>query len=198
MIDFWTFQHKHVLTELEKYNIYFPNFEKSCNDIKKNAYMYILSKYIYNLNDDKLRGRRLNGLVFGLTEYNEVPIKTYNDYCNAIKNMNASGISSSEDNMILLHLKVNYNKQNLLPIDFYRFSDLIYYSSIEGNTYELDGVNPDINIVKRDLFKPNGEKFELIQSHLPYISKDMINDIYPAVEYIDGEFIKSNLKYNID
>ena len=67
---------------------------------------------------------------------------------------------SSTHSLIQLELPDNVY---VLPVDFYRFSDLLYFME-EGTTEELE-------VAKHGLFRPNGRNgvWELMCGHIPYI-----------------------------
>jgi hypothetical protein len=190
MIKFWTYQNILTLEELVRQGIYYPDFNKTCiNKHQRFAYNHILVVY-KALHPDI---NNINGLVFGITEYDFKPILNLNDYENTISNFGASGTYCAKDEYYLLELELDMDEDKIMPIDFYKFSDLIYYTGIEIGTKQLDGINFDSEIVKGDLFKPNGinNTYELKQSHLPYIHKSMIKNIYPSIGYT----LSSNIVY---
>lgn len=204
MSKFWTFQGLGVLLELRKHGKYLPCFtdifkhKYTDDECKITAYNYILQKY------NELNKTNGQGLVFGITEFQENPITYYSDYVHAISEFGAHGISSCCDDIYVLELEIP-DTINLTSVDFYRFSDLIYYTS-EPEQREWDGIHDDSELSKKYLFTANGpdENYELKQSHIHKITTDMIKGIYRGVEYtqciklIDGRYIpdKSQLIYS--
>jgi len=190
MIKFWTFQSKHTMEELCKTGRYYPDFDKTCQyESRRSSYDYILDIYNVNsytdFNNNIFRGKRFKGLVFGITEYDGNPINNYIEYSNDILNFEIPGVSSCCDDIYVLELELP-DDTPLLSVDFYKFADLIYYYN-NKDIKRINTIDLDLDLIKECLFdfelNEKNDKHKLLQSHIAYIDKRYIKNIYPGVDF---------------
>lgn len=168
----FTVQHKRVLDILLQNSIYYPEFTSDIADNKYEAYKFVLDYY------NELTNANFSGLLFAICEENGKLLETYEDYVLAIREFRG-GVGFAGDDYYLLELEVPANME-LLPIDYYMFSDLIYFTSEE----QLDNVD-----FKTWFYKPTLENigYELCQTHLPYLEPSMIQNIRVSEGWIDWQ-----------
>lgn len=185
-MKFWTHQGLGVLVELRSEGVYYPKFKEIFKhkyfkeDQKKYAYGYALKRYLA-INKNHISNEELHkakGLIFGLSHFWSSKIETYEDYKFLTLNEWKNGLFSCADDEYVLELEINKPEELFLPIDFYIFSDLIFFSSDE-----CDKDFKRVNRLKKNLLKPNcGNDYELRQYHNHCITTNMIKGIYPAVD----------------
>ena len=176
MLNYWTFQRKELVQKLKATGKLVPNFKNSKNitgsDIR--AYNYILDKY------NSITNNSYDGLIFGLICSSEFPIVDNID--TLYKMLESAGYPGGSyfppETHDLLHI-ILPEKTVIMPIDFYKFSDLMYFMSDDGK-YDSDDIEKDIQISKQYLFEPNlpDGKWQLIVGHLPYIDIKQVKQIY--------------------
>lgn len=171
MKKLWTVQSEYTLNKLVEDSVYYPDFNTGLDFAKrrKNSYSYILNEFNNRNNSN------YNGLVFCISEYENKTINDYDEYKSMIYMSGAGGISNFKDNYYVLELEVD-DTIDTCDCEFYNFCDLIAYLD-DTEDYEI--TNQDIENVKHNLFN-NNSCINLVQSHLGYINKSMVKQIYPS------------------
>lgn len=176
MLNLWTFQRIELVESLVSSGILIPDFlnNKIIAGDSIDAYNYILSKY------KRISNIECKGLIFGLVGNSKYHIvDSYDTLYNMLDSVGRPGGSYfSPSTHKLIHLQLPDNTI-IMPIDFYRFSDLLYFMSDDGK-YDSDNIDRDIQISKQYLFEPNlsDGSWELLVGHLPFIKRDWIKQIY--------------------
>lgn len=177
-MKFWTVQNKYTLDKIIEDGIYHPDINFKSSFVTKADNAYNIIKRSYELMNNNIR---VTGLIFGLTEYMDNPITSYDEYKHVIADSGTSGISTSKDDFYVLELEVPDNI-NLASCQFYNFADLLYYFDIEPQYSSHE----DRQIAINCLFSKDS-CLNLVQSHIHYIDKSMIKNIYKSYEYYLGD-----------
>lgn len=177
-MKFWTVQNKYTLDKIIEDGIYHPDINFKSEFVVKADNAYNIIKRSYELMNNNIR---VTGLVFGLTQYMGNPITSYDEYKHVIADSGAPGISISENDFYVLELEVPDNI-NLASCQFYNFADLLYYLDLETEYYDYNEKQKAIN----DLFSKDSF-LDLVQSHIHYIDKSMIKNIYKSYNYHLGD-----------
>ncbi|MGL5330905.1 MAG: hypothetical protein ACRDD7_16700 [Peptostreptococcaceae bacterium] len=186
----WTVQSKEVLHEINISGVYTPDFNSYYykNHYFKNTYKYILDIYNMNIYSKYTRGKRAKGLIFGITKFEDNLVESYEDYYNTLIEFDHSGITKGLPEHYLLELEIDDDK--LLNIDFFRYSDVLFYLDIEPDITEA-------NKFKDIMFTENDSGIErLVQSNYHKITKNSIVNIYPALIQVENNnIIESSCEY---
>lgn len=171
MKKLWTVQSEYTLNKLIEDGVYYPNFNTGLNFAKrrKNSYRYILNEF------NKKNNSRYNGLIFCISEFQNKTIKNYDDYKSVVYMSGAGGISNSKDDYYVLELEID-DTIDVCGCQFYNFCDLIAYLD---DTEDYVITEQDIENVKYNLFS-NESCINLTQSHLGYIDKSMVRQVYKS------------------
>lgn len=169
MKKLWTVQSEYTLNKIIDDGIYYPNFNTSLKfaQRRKNSYRYILNEF------NQRNKTEYNGLIFCISEFENKTIKNYEEYKIMVYMSGAGGISNSKDDYYLLELEVD-DSIDLCSCQFYIFCDLIAYLD---DTEDYNITEQDIENVKSNLFIEDSCT-NLVQSHLGYIDKNMIRNVY--------------------
>jgi hypothetical protein len=177
---FWTFQRKDLVSKLSESGELIPDFSSligTDSAFRLPAYNHILKDYNTKNNSNH------KGLIFGIVgseDYGE--LNTMNDLYHLLEDVGyPGGTYYPPDSHMLLKIIVP-SDINILKIDFYRFSDLIF-------TYDQNEEKERQEHVISNLYKPNGAdsmfdtpgsngKWELLQGHIPYIKLDWIESVF--------------------
>ncbi|MBR1455086.1 MAG: hypothetical protein IJ593_10670 [Lachnospiraceae bacterium] len=180
---FWTFQRNELIQELLNNGKLEPDFsiDKKITGLSILAYRKILETY-NNINKTSYKG-----LIFG---YDGTEVNYRNNFKNVIETWKEvgepGGAIFNDENHLLLELEIPSNENiAVLRVDFYRFSDLLYYYKYP-NELEDDGLT--IENIENTLYLPNistefnSTKFEFPIGHIPFIKKEWISKIYTTEE----------------
>lgn len=164
---FWTFQRKPLVKQLLDGKPLVPDFSVGpIAGSSTRAYAYLLERY------NALSGCNHAGLVFGVIGSSVHPsIKNIDTLFQVVKEAGEpSGVLFPSDTHTLLRLEVP-DSIYVLPVDFYRFSDLLYFTE--------DGTEEELEMAKRDLFRPNlpNGRWELMCGHIPYIDPSWVVEV---------------------
>lgn len=164
---FWTFQRKPLVKQLLDGKPLVPDFSVGpIAGSSTQAYTYLLERY------NILTSGNHAGLVFGVIGSSDHPsIKNVDTLLRVVKGAGEpSGVLFSSDTHTLLRLGVPDNIY-VLPVDFYRFSDLLYFTE--------EGAEEGLELARRDLFYPNlpNGRWELMCGHIPYIDPSWVVEV---------------------
>lgn len=165
---FWTFQRKPLVKQLLDGKPLVPDFSVGpIAGSSTQAYTHLLGRY------NALSGGNHVGLVFGVIGSSAHPsIKNMDTLFQVVKEAGEpSGVLFPSDTHTLLRLEIP-DSIYVLPVDFYRFSDLLYFTE--------DGTEEELEMARCGLFLPNlpNGRWELMCGHIPYIDPSWV------VEYI--------------
>ena len=161
-MKFWTFQTKERCELLFKGIPIVPDWSKPqpIKGCSMEAYRYILDRYNHKFNSHD------TGLIFGyVADTWEEVVKKYKDAGSP------SGAMFPEETHVLLELELP-DYFPIMEIDFYRFSDLMFYMEF--------GFDDEVVEAKKWLFVPNSRYVKgnnVLQfpvSHIPCIKPDWV------------------------
>lgn len=181
-MKYWTVQSQEVLEIIEKEGAYYPVFAKSqYNKQYKELYNFMLKSF------NNINNTNCDGLIYA--------------FCISVKDMiypiaNIEGfryfININKDKINFLWDTFKKNKCKILELDVnFEFNDLALsfndFQYIMPHSFNKILFNPDEYQYKCELIRSNinkgiimssGKEYDLIQSHLPYIKKSDINNVY--------------------
>ena len=159
IVELITFQHKNILEDLKKYEIYHCQFKSIYN--KKTPKTYNLISKMLN---KKLKFKTKIP-IFCWYKVNRMNVSIKNKF---IKNCNAK--TGFDDNNVLIHLKVS--EKLILHTNFHNFVDYRFLEEFPNNS-----IAPNINWddFEKHIKEPTNDT---IQTIISYIDKDWIINIY--------------------
>lgn len=96
-----------------------------------------------------------------------------------------SGTYTDAETYKVLEIDISKLNEHTVDIDFYRFTDLIFFMDIEPESGEV-GID-NMRRMKNNIYNPNyGDEFELVQTNISRISKDMIIAIHDAEDFYEA------------
>ena len=187
-MKFWTIQSQEVLDIIEKEEVYHPQFSKS-QYYKKYSELYdFMLRSFNNINKFDCKG-----LIFALCiSIKDVicPIRNVEDFRYFI-NINKDKVVCLWDeflknNGMILELEIELgNEFNDLALSF---NDFQYIMPSPVNEILFDPYTYKINCdkirsnIEKGIIMSSGDSYDLIQSHLPYIKKSDIKNVYKIFE----------------
>ena len=160
---FWTFQRRELTRRLGQNGVLAPDFatQSLFAGDSKDAYMFLLAQY------NKIFSAGYPGLVFGYSGYPSFDAVI--DAWQAVGSPSGAMFPSETNSLLELDVPTEIG---VLVVDFYRFSDLLFWS---GQAAADDDVEHGLMNAKRQLLLPNVPAgYEFPVSHIPFLSKDWI------------------------
>lgn len=181
-MKFWTVQSPEVLEIIEKEDIYHPKFVMS-QYYKQYSELYNFMLESFN----NINGLNCDGLIYAFCISNKdviYPIANIEGFKYFI-NMNKDKISYLWDTFIKNGCKILELEMGLVFNDLaLAFNDFQYIMPSPVNELLIDPVEYQTNCklilsnIKNGIIMSSGENYDLIQSHLPYIKKLDIKNVY--------------------
>ncbi|WP_394887182.1 hypothetical protein [Clostridium butyricum] len=181
-MKFWTIQSQEVLEIIEKEDVYHPKFAMSQYNKKYNELYNFMLKSFNNINN-----LNCEGLIFSFSiSYEDMiyPIPNIEAFRDFI-NMNKDKVIYLWDTFIKNNCKILELEMDLtfndLALSFNKFQ---YIMPDPVNKLLFDPVEYQTNCdlvlsnIEKGIIMCSGENYDLIQSHLPYIKKLDIKNVY--------------------
>ncbi len=194
-MKFWTIQSKDVIRELNSKGIYYPDMEKSKNNLPmRPSYKELLANY------NVLNKKDARGLIFGFHSLNaggeiEGPGEIY-DYLRLRPELKSLFSSGKNEDYCILELGIT-EPVNLLPIDFNDYIKLTLWANYQRNyNEELLTVFENEFEARKEILKikkylPKGREVSgpgsFIQVHYSQLAKEDILSVHHMIDFNTGE-----------
>lgn len=182
VMKYWTIQSQRVLKIVEKEGVYHPKFAMS------QYYKQYYKLYNFMLNSfNSINNLKCEGLIFAFCISNGnmiYPIANIDGF-RYFANLNKSKITCLWDTFIANDSKILELEMNLEFNDLsLAFNDFQYIMPSPVNEQLFDQLEYQINCeaiysnIQKGIIMSSGKNYDLIQSHLPYIKKVNVKNIY--------------------
>lgn len=181
-MKFWTIQSQEILEIIEKEGVYNPKFAMSQYYKQYDELYNFMLKSFNNINN-----LNCEGLIFSFCVSNKdmiYPIANIEGFTYLI-NINKDKITSLWDTFKKNNCKIIELEMDLVFNDLaLSFNDFQYIMPSPVNNLLFDPVDYQTNCelilsnIKKGIIMSSGENYDLIQSHLPYIKKSDIKNVY--------------------
>lgn len=181
-MKYWTIQSQEVLKIIEKEGVYHPKFAMS------QYYKQYYKLYNFMLKSfNSINSLKCEGLIFAfcISKGNMICSIANIDGFRYFANLNKSKITYLWDTFITNNSKILELEMDLEFNDLsLAFNDFQYIMPSPVNELLFNPLEYQINCeaiysnIEKGIIMSSGEDYDLIQSHLPYIKKENVENIY--------------------